>query len=388
MPRWVSVYFDKKRARYHARWRSPHHDRKAKVPDVIFRKVGLDPSRQSERARMVAHRWAVQQEGRIETATLDREFEGRSIRGLFELFKRRNPGAVLQVTMKNYAQRIAHVAEFFDELQLLEPPMIDRDALAAYVRWREDEKVKARTIRGEIALLRQLLSWAMEKPELTGINSIRIGRRLPKIHAEEPSRLALTTDQVSAILDAEIVGRHSDIDRAKRVIVVGITTMLRRSNLLRLRWEWIDINKKWLTIPAKVMKAKRELSIPLSFWTIEMLGTPRAKGFVFPNPVNFGPTKHLRATFDALAAEADAPHFTPHDLRRTGYTWLAERGVERIVRKVLMGHQTGIDVSDLYDRSFRARMAAAVSVFDEIYGNMFPLRTAEVGRELVDQPSN
>ena len=151
-----------------------------------------------------------------------------------------------------------------------------------------------------------------------------------------------------------------------------------------LRWEWVDVEKKWLTIPAKAMKAKRELSIPLSSWAIEVLGEPREKGFVFPNPINFGPTKHLRSTFTALSKKAGAPQFTPHDLRRTGYTWLAEHGVERITRKVLMGHQTGIDVSDLYDRSFRARMVAAVSAFDEIRGNMRPSTTAQVERKSDD----
>jgi integrase len=84
-----------------------------------------------------------------------------------------------------------------------------------------------------------------------------------------------------------------------------------------------------------------------------------------------GATKHLQSTFDAMARAAGVPRFTPHALRRSGYTWLAEAGVERIVRKVMMGHQTGIDVSDLYDRSFRARMVAAAAVFDGIYENYF-----------------
>jgi len=67
--------------------------------------------------------------------------------------------------------------------------------------------------------------------------------------------------------------RGGDITR--RRLVFGVTTLLRKTPLLGLRAEWIELDENWLNVPAFAQKGrhgeKRALSIPLPLAEIRAL---------------------------------------------------------------------------------------------------------------------
>jgi integrase len=92
---------------------------------------------------------------------------------------------------------------------------------------------------------------------------------------------------------------------------------------------------------------------------------PRAEGspWVFPSWRGGGHLVDVRAAI-RRAAERWAEHssgdmqgewFTPHDLRRTVLTNLAEQRIPLDVRKAVANHKGRADVSAIYDRHDRAR---------------------------------
>lgn len=352
---WISVYFDHKRGGYHARFRSASTDRRRKVPASAFR--GVDGSKPTERGEKAALQWAMQQQP---AAAKDR------VMGLGEivsLYVAQNPGQVLPITLKKNQETAAHLVAFFADVPA---DGITVAAATEYRNARTAEGARNRTIRNELAFLKRLLNFAAEWQDVTGVRSVRLVR-LPTIRRDERRGVALTEAQFFAVLKQR---PHRNAARVRRILIVGVTTMLRRKALLGLRWEWIDVDRHWLTVPAEHMKGRsgerRPLSVPLCAWTIEALGMPKRTGYVFANRITGGATKTVVQSIRRMAKRAGVPAFTLHDLRRTGTSWLEAHGVNRLARKVLLGHATDVDVTDLYTFKDEGSLRGAVGVFDAI----------------------
>lgn len=198
---------------------------------------------------------------------------------------------------------------------------------------------------------------------------------MPKIDVEdEESMVALTVEQFLAVLEAtyRVMPRGGNITR--RRLVFGVTTMLRKTPLMGLRSEWIDLSDPWLDVPKEFMKGKggqkRPLSIPLSGWAVEQLPHPMPKaGFIWPNVRSGQPSGNVTRTLQKLAEAAKVPEFSLHDLRATGSTWLANEGVPERIRQYLMGHTEGGAVISRYTKvtaDTEKQIREAVAVFDEI----------------------
>lgn len=110
----------------------------------------------------------------------------------------------------------------------------------------------------------------------------------------------------------------------RRVCTVCLYTGLRLSSALALRWEWI--NADWVvTVPARIMKARRAHSILLSPIVRKALGQPQEEGPVFPD----APSRNvISARFKrAVRATGVNPGLKVHDLRRSFATRLLDAGV-------------------------------------------------------------
>jgi integrase len=346
----ISVWFDAKLGHARARFRGPGYDKKTKVPDEVFTERGLDPRRWTKQAEIVAQAWAFDEKDRLQ----GKRPTGRSATGkmtleeIHELYRRRNPDGVQDVTLRKNQFLFNNLIEF-EAFRALTPDMIDSAAVLDYYAWRTREAAP-RSATNEIRLLKQLLTYAQEWQRETGIASIRFAKlpsRITREAASTPARgVALSVDQFFAVLATKGV-RPRLTKRFHRVMVVGVTTGLRRANLLGLRWSWIDLERRWLTIPAKHMKGRltdrRDLSIPLCDWAMDAIGVREgASDFVFASPRG-GKTWRFDETLVSMAQKAGVPRFTLHDLRRTGASWLGRRGVEERVIAALLGHKARVN---------------------------------------------
>jgi integrase len=130
-----------------------------------------------------------------------------------------------------------------------------------------------------------------------------------------------------------------------------------------------EIEDRWWTIPATRSKNKKEHRVYLSDMALELIGPIKNKGFIFPSPrskVN-GTSINRHALSSAIIGNCPSkcaydcractieeclaiqlsleeknrlgiPHFTPHDLRRTGATGLAKLKYSDEVIDAVLNH--------------------------------------------------
>lgn len=125
---------------------------------------------------------------------------------------------------------------------------------------------------------------------------------------------------------------------------------LRKSELLRSKWEDIDLDRQEIRLPKT--KAGKVHYIPLNDPAIKILqGLPRLEGnpHVFPGAKKGRPLVNIDKVWRKVRKEAKVEDVRLHDLRRTVGSWLAQSGNSlHLIGKVL-GH-TKASTTQVYAR--------------------------------------
>jgi integrase len=142
---------------------------------------------------------------------------------------------------------------------------------------------------------------------------------------------------------------HDEDDYVRDFLLVALFTGMRRSEIARLHWEYVDLDGRTLTVPRT--KNGDALELPLSTFLFDLLlarreADPDAE-WVFPGP---GATGHIVETkkFYARVARASGIRFTLHDLRRTFVTIAESLDIPHYALKRLLNHRTDTDVTGGY----------------------------------------
>ena len=124
---------------------------------------------------------------------------------------------------------------------------------------------------------------------------------------------------------------------------------MRRSEILELDWEHIDLLGKTITIPRT--KNGDPLVLPLSEFLHELLSKRREltgnSNWVFPSESETG---HIRETkrMTARLSKKIGHSFCMHDLRRTFVTIAESLDIPHYAHKRLLDHRTDSDVTGGY----------------------------------------
>ena len=152
------------------------------------------------------------------------------------------------------------------------------------------------------------------------------------------------------------------IDPISRGLLLILATAQRPGEVLGMTWE--EIEGRWWTIPAARTKNKRPHRCYLNDMGLALIGEhpkndagDEVTGLVLPSPITGREisvqalSKNLRR--DRLRPKKerrlDIEHFTPHDLRRTAATLLAESGHQEFLIGKLLNH-TNQAVTGIYNR--------------------------------------
>jgi len=121
-----------------------------------------------------------------------------------------------------------------------------------------------------------------------------------------------------------------------------------------MRWQDIDFDSGWWTIPAEYSKNGLPHRVPLSKLALDILKqmeTISGKGeWVFPSPVKkCGHIRNVQKTALRIREYSQVLDFRPHDLRRTAASLMTGMGIPRLtVSKILNHVEQG--VTRVYDR--------------------------------------
>ena len=194
-------------------------------------------------------------------------------------------------------------------------------------------------------------------------------RRRRKTDAKVKGAPALGVDQVRGLLKAVGESEVCELKDLRDPVVLLAATGLRRSELLALRWEDVDLDGKVLTVAGSIVRLKGvglvrqdttkggdARSVPLPQFAVDALHRrkgeqPRAStaGVLFPSsadtlrdPDNFG--KQWREVRDSLGL----PDVSSHSFRKTVATLIDDAGLSARVGADQLGHSKVSMTQDVY----------------------------------------
>ena len=219
---------------------------------------------------------------------------------------------------------IARLVSFFKDKYIFEitPQMIEK-----YKTMRL-EKVSPATVNRELACLKHMYTKAIEW-EYVKSNPAK-GVRLLK---EPPGRLRyLNPEEIERLVSA--CAGH-----IRPIVITALNTGMRKSEILNLRWQEIDLVNRKITVINAKNNESRVIPINQTLYQ-ELLGlSKRAKGeYVFPDRNGY-PFKEVKTAFSSALKRAGIEDFRFHDLRHTFGSHLVMQGVDIRTVQQVMGHK-------------------------------------------------
>lgn len=177
--------------------------------------------------------------------------------------------------------------------------------------------IKPRTIQAELDQLNLALNW-MRKNRYIVSNPIE---GFEKVAQDRPKKIMIDTgrergDEWQRLYNAAC-------DDLKPLLVVLYETGMRPGEVFKMRWDWIDLFKRVIRIPADAEKTGDGRTIPISGALFELLrNIPQNSDLVFPSPVTGKPRTGIKKAFDSAVRRSGlaARGITPYALRRTRLT--------------------------------------------------------------------
>lgn len=225
------------------------------------------------------------------------------------------------------------------------------------------------------AVIRKLFKWAL------GRDYIQVS---PCYGVEAPSR-ENQRDRVLSEREIRLVWRSCDgiTPVMSDVLRLLLLTAQRRGEVLSMRWEDIDLDTAWWTVPSTSSKNKLSHRVPLSARAIAILQRRHEETsdspWVFPSPRR-STGKHIESIQKAVdeLRGACGVDFVVHDLRRTVASHMTSIGIPRLVVSKILNHvEAGI--TRVYDRhSYDAEKRKAL---DEWAGRLEVLVASDRGKQ-------
>jgi integrase len=249
---------------------------------------------------------------------------------------------------------------------------ISTSTVDRYKKRRLDKGASNGTVNLELATLSHLFNSAIEWEWLKS-RPCKI-RLLTKT---EGRIVALTDEQENALLRAAVA---DDDPHCWLFVVFGLNTAMRHREILRARFEWLDLEKRRLFIP-RAKGGRREQPITPELAKLlrrEQETRADKQGWIFPSP---RPTTSLTGHRDrmdkpfrraVIRAGLDPKIVTPYVMRHTAITKLVQSGVDLPTIQRISGHKT----------------LAMVLRYTHVYGSHIDKAIVAIGRDLPEPRAN
>jgi len=262
-----------------------------------------------------------------------------------------------QRAFKSKRTIIKHLREHFGDIKL-------KDFNTKIV---EEFKIKLMSARKPATVNRHLatLSHMFSKAEQWEMVDQDINKKVKNVKPlyEDNQRLRfLTVEECKDLINAAS-------DSIKPIIIIGINTGLRRSNVLSLSWDNIDFENNIISI--KTSKSNTVINMPMNDIVKQtLMNIPRIKD---QNHLFSGIGGRVRKTvcdaFDKACKKAGLKDVTFHTLRHTFGSTLAIQGTDIITIKELMHHKT-IKVTMRYMHLQPSQKTQAITNLNNIFKNL------------------
>lgn len=231
-------------------------------------------------------------------------------------------------TVTSYTTDLNGLNQHVQNIDVLE---INKDLLRSYMRDMSKQGLAIMTIRRKFHCYRTFWSWL----RLCGIDDRLLPETIPLPKRKRPQPRWLTDSQL--ITFVETLDGDPVLDLAWMLLAL---LGLRRSEIINMRWDDIDIEGQKITIPpgkngrARVLHYTHALQSRIDQLLNSIEGDQTTLVF------NYGKsylTTHFKRHLEACNLENEG--FTMHSLRHTFASHLISRGVDITILKELLGHK-------------------------------------------------
>ncbi|MGB6865484.1 MAG: tyrosine-type recombinase/integrase, partial [Candidatus Aminicenantaceae bacterium] len=242
----------------------------------------------------------------------------------------------------------ASLKPFFGRFKLKE---ISPHHIEKYRAVRLETGVTKATVNRELALMKKMFNLAIDW-ELAGSNPVK----KIKFFSEKDNQ----KERILSKKEEDTLLKISP-DHLRSILTVALNTGMRKSEILNLKWEQVDMKKKLIKV--ENTKSGRSRHIDINTVLTSLLPGLKRKNkeseFVFPNPDTGKPYVDLKKAFKTACDEAGIGELRFHDLRHTFASRLVENGVDLITVKDLLGHST-VKVTERYTHPNKSLKRKAV----------------------------
>ncbi|MBN1272507.1 MAG: tyrosine-type recombinase/integrase [Candidatus Aminicenantes bacterium] len=220
---------------------------------------------------------------------------------------------------------VDHLNSFFKGMLLHRiSPLLIED-----YKMKRKSKVTGTTVNKELSCLRHMFNMAID----SGVVSENPVRKVRFFREDNRKERVLNFEEGEALIG------HAK-GYLKDVIVVALNTGMRRGEILNLRWEDVDFDRRFVFV--EKTKSGRARSIPMNSVLFETLRRIRRNGtseeYVFWNKKTGKPIQDVKKSFKSACEDAGIENLRFHDLRHTFATRLVESGVDIVTVAELLGH--------------------------------------------------
>ncbi|TET70195.1 MAG: helix-turn-helix domain-containing protein [Candidatus Aminicenantes bacterium] len=247
--------------------------------------------------------------------------------------------------------RLKRIREFFkviDDLRDIKPLMIQK-----FRAVRLEEGVSKVTTNREIQLLKKMFNVAIEENYLEENPAKKI-----KLYSElDTVRDRVLSEEEEPRLFNELA------EHVRPFVFVALHTGMRKGELLKLKWQNVDFEKRQIKV--EKTKSKKVRFIPINSVLFDELSKLKLKR---GKEQRVFPFKYTQTAWENARRRAGLDDLTFHDLRRTFGTRLLEAGVDIVTISKLYGHSSVL-VTQRYlhpkDKLSREAVEALVKKPDE-----------------------
>ncbi len=217
--------------------------------------------------------------------------------------------------------------------------VISKQAVQEYATKRN---VKPGTLRRELTTLKAALNHAYKEGRVEAVPHIALPAQPP---AKERW---LTRAEIKRLFAA--CGKTRKSSHLKLFMQIALNTGQRKSAILELKWFQVDFEHNVIHFnpPGRQQTSKRRVSVPMNTELRNALKSARRDAKSEYVVAYLGrSTKDVRRAFVRLCKACGINDATPHTLRHTAGTWMAQAGIDMWKISGILGHSTS-KTTELY----------------------------------------
>jgi integrase len=247
---------------------------------------------------------------------------------------------------------IKHFNEFFKGkfLSMITPEIIER-----YRAARKDEKANPSTINRELSCLKTIFNIAI----LWGKTDFSPAKQIRRFPVNNIREKTLSDEEMRRLVEAAEPG-------IKPVLIIALSTGMRRNEILDLKWQNIHFEGKYIFI--EYSKSGKTRQIPMNDLIIETLkNVPKVSESVFYNSKKKRNVSLFAVRYAFLRAceKAKIKGLRFHDLRHCAASAMVRKGIDLVTVSKILGHSS-IIMTMRYAHATPENMKIAINSLGEI----------------------